>query len=215
MKNHSKETSHSMLCLGDSYTFGEGVQTHQRFCNQAIAILKTFKIEFDEAEVIAQTGWTTDELAQAIQEKKLNRKFDIVTLLIGVNNQYRNRSVENFKEEFHNLLQTAIAFSEKGKDGVILLSIPDWSVTPFIFEDAQKRTANEVAAQIEQFNRAIEEIAIKTNVTFLNITPITKRAKFERNLIASDGLHPSAEMYALWANELAALIAKKIKQIEQ
>lgn len=200
----------SMLCLGDSYTIGEAVETEKRFCNQAIDILKNYELDFNAPEIIAQTGWTTDELVSAIQQKKITKKFDIVTLLIGVNNQYRNRSIENFKEEFNSLLQSAISFSVKGMESVILLSIPDWSVTPFIAQDAQKRTSHEVSTQITQFNQVIEEIAKELNVTFINITPISQRAKVERNLIAQDGLHPSGEMYALWAKELAAVIAKKL-----
>lgn len=203
----------SMLCLGDSYTIGEAVETEKRFCNQAIEILKNYELYFNEPEIIAQTGWTTDELASAIQEKKITKKFDIVTLLIGVNNQYRNRSIENFKEEFSSLLQSAISFSAKGKESVILLSIPDWSVTPFIAQDAQKRTAHEVSTQITQFNQVIKETAKELNVAFVDITPISQRAKAERNLIAQDGLHPSGEMYALWAKDLAAAIAPKINGI--
>ncbi len=200
-----------MLCLGDSYTIGEAVLPQERFANLAIALLKEKGISFEAPHIIAQTGWTTDELAAAINNEGLNRKFDVVTLLIGVNNQYRNRTIENYKAELAQLVQTAIGFSKHGAKAVLILSIPDWSVTSFVAQDVQRRTAPQIQAQIEYFNTAKKQVAALYDITFIDITPISQMAKNERNLIAEDGLHPSGEMYLQWAE----LLCKEIEQLQK
>jgi lysophospholipase L1-like esterase len=144
---------YTMLCLGDSYTIGEAVAEEARFPNQAAALLESKGFAFDKPKIIAKTGWTTDELAAAIVEEKPAGKFDVVTLLIGVNNQYRSRDKENYRQEFTALLHTAIAFSESGKKGVFVVSIPDWGVTPFAKKDS--RPAKEIGAQIDAFNAIV------------------------------------------------------------
>ncbi len=192
---------YSMLCLGDSYTIGEAVPEEARFPNQAIEILKEKGFAFEKPRIIAKTGWTTDELANAIVEDKPGGKYDVVTLLIGVNNQYRSRDKENYRQEFTALLHTAIAFSETGKKGVFVISIPDWGVTPFAEKDS--RSAKEIGAQIDAFNAIGKEVALANGVHFIEITKESRKAATHASLIAEDGLHPSAEMYKHWAGLLA------------
>jgi lysophospholipase L1-like esterase len=192
---------YTMLCLGDSYTIGEAVAEEARFPNQAAALLESKGFAFDKPKIIAKTGWTTDELAAAIVEEKPAGKFDVVTLLIGVNNQYRSRDKENYRQEFTALLHTAIAFSESGKKGVFVVSIPDWGVTPFAKKDS--RPAKEIGAQIDAFNAIGKEVALANGVHFIEITKESRKAGTDASLIAEDGLHPSASMYRHWAELLA------------
>ncbi|HEY0262289.1 MAG TPA: GDSL-type esterase/lipase family protein, partial [Chitinophagales bacterium] len=123
------EKKYTLLCLGDSYTIGEAVLPEDSFPFQAVKLLAEKKNEFEDPKIIAVTGWTTDELQSAIREADIHKTFDFVTLLIGVNNQYRNRDLENYKTEFSELLQTAISFADGKLKNVIVISIPDWSVT--------------------------------------------------------------------------------------
>lgn len=207
---HSSTTEKSILCLGDSYTIGEAVLQSHSFPFETVRLLKKNGYSFSAPKIIAKTGWTTDELAKAIKEADLKLQFDIVTLLIGVNNQYRERSVEEYKTEFTALLKTAISFSKKGAKSVFVLSIPDWSITPFIAQDTHQRTALQIATQIKNFNLAKQEITLQFGATFINITPISQEAKTDTQLLALDGLHPSGKMYLQWAQILAAEIEKKL-----
>ncbi len=202
----------TILCLGDSYTIGEAVQPAERFSFQAVELLKKQDVFFAEPEIIAQTGWTTDELANAISAKNIQRTFDFVTLLIGVNNQYRQRDIENYKKEFSALLQTAIKYADNRKKRAIVISIPDWGVTPFVAQDAHKRSSEIIAKEIDEFNAAQESICKEENIHFINITTASRNAKEDRNLIAEDGLHPSAKMYAEWAEKVAGRIAEVLHQ---
>ena len=199
---------YSMLCLGDSYTIGEAVTEDARFPNQAIKMLGEKGIQFENPKIIAKTGWTTDELADAIVQEKLGgNKYDVVTLLIGVNNQYRSRDKENYKQEFTALLHTAIGYAEKGKSHVFVVSIPDWGVTPFAEKDS--RSAAELAKQIDAFNAINKEVAAANGVHYIEITKESRKAAKDAGLVAEDGLHPSAKMYQHWA----ALLAKGIEGI--
>ncbi len=198
---------YSILCLGDSYTIGEAVAENMRFPNQAAELLDKQKILFEKPEIVAQTGWTTDELATAISKAKLKPQYDFVTLLIGVNNQYRERDLENYRDEFTALLKTAIKFSGNKKDRVIVISIPDWGVTPFIAQDGKRRTSDAVSRQIDTFNAVNKSIATALGVFYIDITPHSRRAKKDRTLIANDGLHPSGKMYSYWARKVAERIA--------
>ncbi len=196
----------SILTLGDSYTIGEAVLPHENFPNQTVKLLKKDGYEFDPPEIIAKTGWTTDELQTAINEQTFLPKYDFVTLLIGVNNQYRSRTLENYKSEFENLLIQAIQFAGNVANHVIVLSIPDWGSTPF----AEGRDRKQITKEIDEYNAANKMIADKFKVHYINITPGTKEAAVDNSLLAADGLHPSVKEYQRWAKKLAAVIKNQL-----
>jgi len=161
-----------------------------------------------ELEILAKTGWTTDELQQAMSQHKFRSSYDFVTLLIGVNNQYRGRTVENYKPEFDSLLKQAIKFAGGKADHVIVLSIPDWGVTPF----AKDRDRNQIAKEIDEYNAANKEISSTYGVNYIDIIPGTREASPDISLLTSDGLHPSAKEYARWAEKVSTIIQSKMKQ---
>lgn len=199
---------YSYLALGDSYTIGEQVPMHDNFPHQAVALLRKQQVDVADPVIIATTGWTTDELAASIREHNMHETFSFVTLLIGVNNQYRSRSVENYKEEFTQLLDQAIVFASGHADKVFVLSIPDWGATPF----AEGRDRQQIAAAIDAYNAACKEIALARNCHYLDITPTTRSNGQNKDFLAEDGLHPSGKEYGLWAQPLADMIAKSLKK---
>lgn len=201
---------HTMLCLGDSYTIGEAVAENETFPAQTVALLKKQKIEFESPLIVAKTGWTTDELQHAITEKKISDNFDYVTLLIGVNNQYRGRDTDNYRKEFVELLNTAIRFANGNRNHVFVLSIPDWGLTPFGAND--KRGEETIGKEIDIFNAINKEETVKAQVNYIDITPVSRKAKTNPELTATDGLHPSASMYKMWSNLLADEIRKTMRQ---
>ena len=205
MKEEKKLT---MLCLGDSYTIGEAVEESERFPMQAIELLKKDKIQFEKPIIIAKTGWTTDELSAAVKERDLRSKYDYVTLLIGVNNQYRGRDTENYHHEFHELLNTAMAYANGKAAHVFVVSIPDWGVTPFGNNDP--RGEKKIGEEIDLFNVVAKEETGKAKAHYIDITPGSRLAKTNSALIANDGLHPSGLMYKEWAKDLAKQIAGTI-----
>jgi lysophospholipase L1-like esterase len=157
---------------------------------------------FNAPEIVAKTGWTTNELATHLIHTLLQKQYDFVTLLIGVNNQYRGYSVANYRVEFEQLLRQAIAFAGADTERVRVLSIPDWGVTPFAQKEG--RLAENVAKEIDAFNTAAQEISEKLGVVFINITPHSRLATTNLSLLAEDGLHPSGKMYAHWVQSLLA-----------
>src|SRR5437762_5684260 len=150
-------TAQRLLSLGDSYTIGEGVLRSENFPNQTIRLLRQSNSEFQEAEIIAQTGWTTDELQDAIERYKLQGSYNFVTLLIGVNDQYHGRKVEDYKPQFESVLKQAIQFADGKADHVIVLSIPDWGATPFARTGG--RDQHKISMEIDAYNQANREIA--------------------------------------------------------
>jgi lysophospholipase L1-like esterase len=204
---------HTYLALGDSYTIGEQVDTKDNFPNQATAILKERGILFGAPQIIAQTGWTTDELQTGINKAELRKRYDLVTLLIGVNNEYRGRKVEEYALEFESLLKQAIQFAGNDIDHVIVLSIPDWGVTPFAaacLPDRQGRDKKQIAKEIDEYNSANELISGKYKVHYINVTESTRQGATDTSLLASDGLHPSGKEYAKWAKKVADFIQEKL-----
>lgn len=187
------------LALGDSYTVGEAVDKELSFPFQLAGRLAA------RAEVIptvvARTGWTTDELLQGLEESRVSGIFDLVTLLIGVNNQYREYDLQAFRTEFSELLTRALGFAGGRKERVMVISIPDWGVTPFASGD--KRSSAQIGAQIDRFNEICREVAGNAGIRFLSITEDSRRAASDRELTATDGLHPSGMMYEEWADRLA------------
>ena len=193
------KTSYSLLALGDSYTIGESVPPNDNFPNQATQLVKSPEYDFKPAEIVAKTGWTTDELQNSINNHSFTPPYDIVTLLIGVNNQYRGQPVDNYKPEFESLLKQAIQFAGNKADHVIVLSIPDWGVTPF----ASGRDRDQIAREIDAYNAANKTISEQYKVHYIDITPWTREAASDLSLLAPDGLHPSAKEYKRWAEKLA------------
>jgi lysophospholipase L1-like esterase len=194
----------SYLALGDSYTIGELVSQDQSFPFQLAAKLSLSGIKVSSPEMIATTGWTTDELIQAIREKNLQGKFDLVTLLIGVNNQYRGYSKENYRAEFKELLQTALFYADNRQERVFVISIPDWGVTPFAHKS--NRDTEKISAEIDAFNSVSKEESLKAGVAYVDITSGSRKAAGDLSLLAEDGLHPSGKMYSEWVNELLTTI---------
>lgn len=201
---------YTLLCLGDSYTIGEAVEELERFPMQAVELLKQQHIAFENPLIIAKTGWTTDELAAAIKEQKPKGTFDFVTLLIGVNNQYRQRDLENYRSEFSALLQTAIQYAGGNRAHVVVISIPDWGVTPFVAQDTKHRTAQQIALEIDAFNTVNREVALQQQVHYIDITPHSRTAAANPALIATDSLHPSGLMYKEWADRLVEELHSKL-----
>ncbi len=187
------------LALGDSYTIGEQVLAEENFPNQTVAMLNG---ELDAPKIIATTGWTTDELDAAITEANITTTFDIVTLLIGVNNQYRGRTLKDFEIEFEHLLQRAIEFANNKSNSVFVLSIPDWGVTPF----AEGRNKEKITEEIDAYNLVCKTATQKFNTHYIDIT-ITQRLDGNKDeFLAADKLHPSGKEYKKWAEKLAAQI---------
>jgi lysophospholipase L1-like esterase len=189
------------LALGDSYTIGESVLPEERWPVQLTALLRARGGQIDDPEIIAKTGWTTDELATAIAHAHPQPPYDLVSLLIGVNNQYRGYGLETYREEFVALLEQAIAFAGGHPDRVLVLSIPDWGVTPFGAKDGRGRTPAQISAEIAAFNAVNRAETLRLGAHYVNITPISIEAQADRTLLAEDQLHPSGKMYALWAEE--------------
>ncbi len=200
---------YNYLAIGDSYTIGESVPSSDNFPNQTTRMMKTDSVEVI-TRIIAKTGWTTDELETGItaanNAEPLLASYDFVSLLIGVNNQYRGRPVDNYKPEFEALLQKAIQFAGNRPERVVVLSIPDWGVTPF----ATGRDRAHIAAEIDAYNAANKEITLHYNIHYIDITPWTREAASDTTLLATDGLHPSGKEYRRWAQTVANYFQSKI-----
>ncbi len=182
------------LALGDSYTIGESVATTDRWPVQLAAQLHANGLALAAPRIIARTGWTTDELLAGIERQPPQGPFDLVSLLIGVNNQYRGRSSEEYRTHFRQLLQTAIAYADGHPDHVIVLSIPDWSVTPF----AAGRQRAALATAIDRFNAINRAETLQARARYVDITPVSRQALHDATSLAHDGLHPSGKMYTKW-----------------
>jgi len=193
------------LALGDSYTIGQSVAESERFPVQLVNKLNNNGVNVSKAEIVATTGWTTDELANGIKNAGLNESYDMVSLLIGVNNQYRGRDTAEYRTQFVDLLKTAIKFGDSNPDQVIVISIPDWGVTPF----AEFRDTDKIAKEIDTFNQINRDETSNLGARYVDITSISRMAKNDPKLLANDGLHPSGEMYRLWVEEIYQ-VAKEI-----
>jgi lysophospholipase L1-like esterase len=198
-----KTTLKTYLALGDSYTIGQSVNADETYPAQTIAILKSQNINFHSPEIIATTGWTTADLQNAISKHKFAfAKYDIVTLLIGVNNQYQGRSESEYKTQFTELLQKAIQLARNISSHVIVLSIPDYSVVPF----AQNSDTATISKEINSFNIINKEISANCKVNYINVTDESRKAATDLSLITHDNLHYSGKEYAIWAKMLAEVI---------
>ncbi len=192
------------LALGDSYSIGERVLLSLSFPYQAVQLLRKQHIDISAAEIIAKTGWTTTDLIQAIDETLLQKKYDFVSLLIGVNNQYDGKNMEDYKTEFADLLQRSIALAGQHSSHVFVLSIPDWALTPF----AEGRNKGKISGEINNYNFICKDLTEKYGCTFLDISPGYTSDAADSDFIAADGLHPSGKEYEKWAGMLAAAMFK-------
>lgn len=193
---------YTYLALGDSYTIGEQVPIYESFPYQLVQRLRKRNVLFHAPEIVAKTGWTTDELRAGIAAQTFLPRYDLVTLLIGVNNQYRGRSVEDFIPEFKGLLEAALAFAGNRSERVYVLSIPDWGIMPF----ATGMDRQKIAAEIDAYNQVCKETAAAAGVCFIDNTQALRSDAHNPDFIASDGLHPSGKEYEKWAKVLDAAI---------
>jgi lysophospholipase L1-like esterase len=185
------------LALGDSYTIGESVPEAERWPVQLTAMLALRGVRVTGPTIIAKTGWTTDELSAGIDAAHPTGKYDLVTLLIGVNNQYRGRSLDEYRAQFRALLTRAIGFAGGTAARVVIVSIPDWSVTAFAANSGRDRA--KTSAEVDAFNAVAREEGTNAGAHYVDITPESRHAAADPVLVAGDGLHPSGKMYAEWA----------------
>jgi lysophospholipase L1-like esterase len=185
------------LALGDSYTIGEAVPEPTRWPVQLAGLLQSRGVAVGAPEIVARTGWTVSELDAGIDAAAPHGPYDLVSLLIGVNDQYRGRSAAAYQLVFAGMLRRSIGFAGGNASRVIVLSIPDWSVTPFALRSG--RDVARVAQEIRQFNEVNRAETHRTGARYVDITPVSQQAAGRPALIAPDGLHPSAAMYTEWA----------------
>ena len=200
-ENEINQSNLRYLALGDSYTIGEGIEFEDNYPKQIVN--QIFLI--DTVTVIAKTGWTTDELIDTLNNLQLD-KFDVVSLLIGVNNQFRGYQIDKYVMEFENLLIRAIDYS-KDKKNVFVLSIPDYGVTPFGKVKGQER----IYREINSYNNINRIMAEKYNVMYFDITEISRKAENDTSLLAEDKLHPSKKMYKMWIEKLKYELLDSLK----
>lgn len=196
----------SILFLGDSYTIGESVALHQNFPYQLIQMLRQNGNDFYAAEIVAKTGWTSFELLEHLSKTQLRKGYDFVTLLVGVNNQYRGLSADEFKKDFEMLLIKAIGWAKNNVKKVIVLSIPDWGVTPF----AAERNSVQIANEINTYNGVCELLAQKYQTHFVEITQGTRLAENDTTLLTQDNLHYSEKEYKIWADKVFEIIKNNL-----
>lgn len=202
----SGDMDYSYLALGDSYTIGEGLEISESWPVQLVDRLKERGYKFASPKIVARTGWTTRDLIRNIEEEvNVQRDFDIVSILIGVNNQYQGRRMAEYEEELREIFRKAINHSKTRERGVFALSIPDYSVTPFGEENAEV-----IAVEVDEFNATFRRIAEEFDVDFYNITPMSREALTNRDLIAGDSLHPSALMYRYWVDDIVNEVIEKL-----
>ena len=205
---NGNEAKYSYLALGDSYTIGESVEESERWPVQLTKELRERGYAMAAPKIIAKTGWTTADLIAGInREIEVQRDFDLVSILIGVNNQYQNKPITEYEEELREIFRKAINHSKKMEAGVFAVSIPDYGVTPFGAANGDK-----IGRDIDAFNEVFKRVAQEFNVSFYNITPISRRAADNPELIADDDLHPSGVMYRLWVEHFMLNVVEKLPQ---
>ncbi|UXI69150.1 SGNH/GDSL hydrolase family protein [Tahibacter amnicola] len=188
------------LALGDSYTIGEGVSAPERWPHQLAAQLRANGVPLSDPTIVATTGWTTDELSAAMDKAALSPPYDLVTLSIGVNNQYRGYPVDQYRTEFAALLDRAIMLAGHRPERVVVVSIPDWGVTTF--GAGSGRDTATIARELDTFNTVNREEARKRRVAWADVAPASRRAGNSPDQLASDGLHPSGRQYTGWVREI-------------
>ena len=187
----------SFLALGDSYTIGEGVMENERWPNQFVEVAYQNDLKFEKPEIIAETGWKTYDLLNAISQTIFTQKYDYISLLIGVNNQFNSRSIDEFEEDLSKLMDKMNSL-KKSNGNIIIISIPDWGYTPF----GNSYNREEISSEINLFNNSLITFANSYGLKYVDVTDISRRALNESNLLASDNLHPSGLMYLEWAKKI-------------
>lgn len=202
----SSNAKYSYLALGDSYTIGESVPVEKRWPVQLVERLNEQGYEVAPPKIVAKTGWTTMNLIRGIEsEINVQRDFDLVSILIGVNNQYQNKTLSEFETELNEVFRKAIFHSRNLEKGVFAVSIPDYGATPFGAANAQ-----EIGLEIDEFNAIFRKVAAEYNVDFYNITPISRQGLENPELVANDDLHPSGLMYQYWVDQIIEQVAEKL-----
>jgi lysophospholipase L1-like esterase len=200
---------HTLLSLGDSYTIGEGVPLYDSFPYQTVQYLRRTGHCFQAPEIIARTGWATDELSAGINRFQFLPPYTVVTLLIGVNNQYRGRTVGEYAEQFRQLMAQAIDLAGTPLR-VFVLSIPDWGVAPFAAANGQD--SQRIALEIDNFNATAREVTLRAGSTFIDITTHGRTIGGAKTAFAADGLHPAPQTYRHWAQLLVQAVAPTLPQ---
>lgn len=203
-KMNPAKSTFTYLALGDSYTIGEGVLEDERWPVQLVSSLRARDVDIDDPRIVAKTGWTTHDLLEAIDRTELRAEYSMVSLLIGVNNQYQAKEIEEMIEEFTRLLELAIKFAADKPERVFVLSIPDYGVTPF----SQQKDPAQIAREIDHYNQLQEKIAANYKVSYYDITPSTRQALQDLTLLADDQLHPSGVLYQRWVEQIADDVAQ-------
>ncbi len=198
----------SYLALGDSYTIGEAVPLLESFPYQVVQQLRLSNVDFQAPEIIAKTGWTTAELLSTMRRHSFLDQYDIVTLLTGVNNQYRKLPFDQYRNELKQLIKAAIILAGNRTGRVVLISIPDYGLTPF----SATLNATTISKELWDYNLFGSEIAQQNGIHYLNIGDSFKHTQTDASLLAPDGLHPSAKEYQKWAILLRLLIQKSLKE---
>lgn len=199
----------SYLALGDSYSIGEGVPEVGRWPVQLAAALRAAGMAIDDPRIIATTGWATDELAAALDAAEPLGHWDLVSLLIGVNNQYRGRDLDTYRAEFSALLDRAITLAGGRPRRVIVLAIPDWGVTPFARQSGRDRA--QIARELDAYNAAAAALCDSHGVVFVDTAPVSRARGGEEAMLADDGLHPSATLYAEWTHLALPVVEQALR----
>ena len=194
---NSNKTKLNFLALGDSYTIGEGVHKSKRWPNQFIEVAYENGLDFEKPEIIAQTGWKSYDLLNAMNQTDFTKKYDYVSLLIGVNNQFNSKSISEFEEDLYKIIDK-IKSLKKNNGSIIVISIPDWGYTPF-GESYDRET---ISSEIKLFNNSLINFADKNGLKYVDVTEVSRKAINDSNLLASDNLHPSGLMYLEWAKKI-------------
>ncbi len=198
------------LALGDSYTIGEGLDIEDAWPYQLQNLLNKKGFNIEQLKIIAKTGWRTDELIEAIEEQtNEDKQYDMVSLLIGVNNQYQNKPLSQYKKEFKDLLKTAISKCKQSNKGVFVVSIPDYGVTPF----AKEKDKTQAIEDLKQYNAFAKTQCQKHDVAFYDITDLSTRLSASEDMLISDRLHPNAKQYKAWVNAFLPQLRQQLKNL--
>jgi len=195
--NTPPESPYSFIALGDSYTIGEGVNEDERWPNQFVDVAYENGVDFDQPMIIAETGWKTYDLLNAINQTNFTKKYDYISLLIGVNNQFNSRPIDEFEEDLNKLMDEMKRI-KKNDGSIIIISIPDWGYTPF----GESSDMSDISEQINLFNSSLRKFATTNGLKYVDVTEISRRGINEPDLITNDNLHPSGIMYLEWAKKI-------------
>ena len=195
--NTPLESPYSFIALGDSYTIGEGVNEDERWPNQFVDVAYENGVDFDQPMIIAETGWKTYDLLNAINQTNFTKKYDYISLLIGVNNQFNSRPIDEFEEDLNKLMDEMRRI-KKNDGSIIIISIPDWGYSPF----GESSDMSDISEQINLFNSSLRKFATTNGLKYVDVTEISRRGINEPDLITNDNLHPSGIMYLEWAKKI-------------